>query len=558
MLGACAVAPPRGGEGAAAEQFPEAPPVAREYRLRGEVYFHILAAELAGQEKDLATSLEHYLQAARLSKDPSVARRAARIAAYLDDRAAALEASRLWARGAPDDPLAHLNLAILFMAGGDAEAARHELMTAVPLAGDDPRTRFATVTHYVARNADKAVALSLLGELARAYPQEPWARFAFGKFLLDQGDAEAASRELAAALALRPDWPEARISHARALIAAGQVDEAVAEARRALEAEPENRSLHMILAQMLVEAHRYAEARAEFEALLERFPEDPDLLYALSLLSLEAGRLDVAENYLKRLLATGKHQEEAWYYLASIAEEQGRLEQALKWYRMVNRGEQALGARLRAAVIRARLGEADAALADLAAIEPRTGDLDVRITVTEADILGAAGRDEEALALLGEALVRHPESTDLLYARAIVAERLGRLDLAERDLKAILARDPDNATALNTLGYILTLHTDRYEEAEGYIRRALEQMPDEAAIIDSMGWVRYRQGDLAAARRYLGRAWELEKDPEIGAHYGEVLWVSGRKAAARKVWEEARRLFPKDRVLRETMERFLP
>jgi tetratricopeptide (TPR) repeat protein len=308
-----------------------------------------------------------------------------------------------------------------------------------------------------------------------------------------------------------------------------------------------------------VELGQVDAAREQFQTLARQEPDNPDIFFPLALLALEAEQFKDAERYLQRLLELDSHHQEAWYYLGQLAETRAEHEQALDWYSRVEPDAQHwLEVQLRMARLEGRLGrlaEARARLQDLRARDPGTA---LRLFLEEGAILTEAGQHAEALALYTRVLQVHPDNDDLLYARALAAERLDRLDIAEADLLSILERNPEDARTLNALGYTLADRTDRYQEALGYIERAVALEPDDPAMIDSLGWVHFRLGNLELARQHLRRAYALERDGEIAAHLGEVLWVLGEHEAARRVWEEARALDPDNPVLRSTLERLQP
>ena len=178
-----------------------------------------------------------------------------------------------------------------------------------------------------------------------------------------------------------------------------------------------------------------------------------------------------------------------------------------------------------------------------------------RLYLVEGDILRDIERYDEAMQVYDHALQEIPDSTELLYARAMVAEKLGRIDWLERDLLAIIEREPDNVDALNSLGYTLADRTNRFDEAETYVKQALVLRPDSFYILDSMGWVQYRKGDLPEALKYLRRAMELGKDAEVAAHLGEVLWVSGDREAARAAWKLGLEYAPDNKSLLAVIKR---
>ena len=165
------------------------------------------------------------------------------------------------------------------------------------------------------------------------------------------------------------------------------------------------------------------------------------------------------------------------------------------------------------------------------------------------------GKNQAAFDLYSEALNEYPTNLDILYARAMVSEPLNRLSVLEEDLRTILKLDPDNAAALNALGYTLADRTNRYPEAYTLISRAVELSPDDPFYLDSLGWVYYRMGNMEEAERYLQQAYKIQPDPEFAAHLGEVLWKNGKQKDAKKVWQQGKQQDPDNKLLQETLER---
>ena len=182
----------------------------------------------------------------------------------------------------------------------------------------------------------------------------------------------------------------------------------------------------------------------------------------------------------------------------------------------------------------------------------------IRIYGAKAGIFQDAGQYQAAIDVFTAVLGVLPGNIDILYSRALTAERIDRIDMLEADLRAILSQDPDNGHALNALGYTLADRTNRYEEALGYLEKAITILPDDPAVIDSMGWVLYKLGDYEQSIRYLRRALSKMNDAEILAHLGEVLWVSGNREEAREVWRQGQEDFPDDKKLNETIKTFIP
>ena len=244
--------------------------------------------------------------------------------------------------------------------------------------------------------------------------------------------------------------------------------------------------------------------------------------------------------------------------LGQIAQFLKRPQEALEWYRGVPGGAQRTEARLRIANVLFELGKKDEAFAQVHELQgDASADDDARRAayLLEAELKQKNDDDAGELDVLARGLAAYPDDNALLYARGLAWERRDRIDRAEADLRKILVADPENVAALNALGYTLADRTTRYQEALELIDRARAAEPDEAAIIDSYGWVLYRLGRNAEALVELRRAFILQKDPEIAAHIAEVLWVTGKQEEARKFFDEARKLDPKNRSLQRALEK---
>ena len=292
--------------------------------------------------------------------------------------------------------------------------------------------------------------------------------------------------------------------------------------------------------------------------MVDAHPDNGDARHALALLYLQTEKLDEAERHLRSLSVRGARQNTARFYLGHVAEARGRVDEAISWYGQVEQGEHLVDAQVRLGVLLARQGRLDEARQRLQSVETSNGKDRVRLILVEGELLVDAGRLQDALTLHDLALQEFPDDADLLYARAMVAERLDRLDLLEADLRAILSRDPNHVQALNALGFTLADRTDRYQEAHDLIVRALAQRPDDYYIQDSMGWVLFRLGRLPEALEYLRRAAAQSDDVEVAAHLGEVLWASGDEAGARQVWDAVLKREPGNKRITELMRRLAP
>jgi tetratricopeptide (TPR) repeat protein len=539
------------GDNPASEPSPKLPAV----ELTPDLLYQLMAAEIAGQRGHLEQSAVNYLRVAYATRDPRIARRATRIAIYARDFKLAAEASQLWVEIAPDDPEARQSLAALLIREGRTDAALTHLEKLLQISAGAHERGFALVTSLLSREQDKKRALAVMERLVAPRQKDPDALYAYAHLASIMGEQDKASEILDRVFAIKPDWSRALALKAQVLRRQGHKEEALATFKKAVDTDPKNTNLRLAYARVLVDAKQLKEAREQFQILSDQMPSNADVTYALGLLALEANDLDEAERQFGRLLTSGRHTDAAAYSLGQIAEQRDRWEQAIKWYSAVGEGDNYLDARVRIAVLLAKHQGLEKARRYLRSVQVHAPDDEVRLYLVEGELLRDAGRNKDAKAVYDEALQQYPDHPDVLYARAMVEERLGRVDLLEADLRRIIELDPDNAQALNALGYTLADQTKRYKEAYGYIKKALDQEPDDPAVMDSMGWVLYRMGRLEASRDYLQRAFDQTKDPEIAAHLGEVLWKLGRKDEARKVWDEALKEEGGHKFLQQTIQR---
>jgi tetratricopeptide (TPR) repeat protein len=333
-------------------------------------------------------------------------------------------------------------------------------------------------------------------------------------------------------------------------------DEALAFMREKVEEFPENRRLRLILARSLFERNDLVAAQSEYTYVLTKAPNDGDVLFALALIALQQGNDAEAKRFFERMVRWDQRAGEANYYLGSIAERESDQAAALRAYRQVGDGYEFLPAQARIAALLADDGQWEEAREHLHRARTQHPDQFQQLAMIEAQLLADRGMGSEALEFLDGVLLEDPDNIDLLYFRAMTGQRFGRLDVLERDLRNVIELDPANADAMNALGYTLTDLTHRHEEALILIEQALAIKPDEAAFIDSMGWVQYRLNNYEAAIVHLRRALSLFQNDEVAAHLGEVLWVIGEKAEAQEVWNRALELAPESEILKTVIQRF--
>ncbi|MFO7604456.1 MAG: tetratricopeptide repeat protein [Gammaproteobacteria bacterium] len=561
LLMACAGGPARTPQDSTAPEETPAPveaavlvaPMSEAAPLSGEMLFRLLAAEIAGQRGQVAVSAQQYYLAAEMSRDLEIVERAARIAVYARDHATALKLGQLWLTLEPDSIQAYTVIAtsqIKLALYDDAYHTLDRLLTLTDQRG------YHFIFTLLGRQEDKQAALALLEKLMQGHGQTDDALLAYGRLALlaDELDkASAAGEEL---LAMRPEWEEAQQLWVNLLLRQDRNDAALAYLQATLQTYPQSNTLRMFYARKLVDEKRLPEAHEQFKLLLQQDDSNSDARYALGLISLELKRLDEAETYFKALYKDEARASESAYYLGLIAEQRKNKESAMRWYSLVSMGNHYIEAQIRIAAMLAEAGDLAAARTRLQNIEATTVSVELRLYLAEGDILRMSKRYREAFDLYTEALAKMPDNAQLLYARAMAAEKIDLLAVTLQDLKSIIKREPENVQALNALGYTLADRTERYADALEYISAAYRLNSTDPAIIDSLGWVHYRLGNHEKALQYLQQAFDLVKDPEIGAHLGEVLWVMGRQQQAQKVWDEALQTKPEHPLLLDVIKRF--
>lgn len=519
-----------------------------------EVLFSLLAAEMAAQSGDYGQASRYYLAAASHSSDVQVAERATRLSLLARNHPRALAGAERWLELSPDSAEAMQIAAVLMATTGRDRAAAELLQSILDSVGIDEGYR--VVVSLLAQSEDRGAALRAVERLVDANPDAAAGWQAHAELALRFEELERAREVARAGVDRFPDAVQLRMTLARVLTEMEDDEAALAALAAAVEAHPERRELRLAYARALVDVEDFERVRPEFDRLLALDPEDADLLLTTALLSLEAGRFELAQDYLERLLASGRRTHDAHYYLGRLHEQADELQAARQSYEAVDSGEHADDARLRVARLTAELDGHAAArpiFEDLQQ-DPDEG-IALRAYLVEGNVLREKGRFDTALERLGRGLIEFPGSERLLYLRGLVHERDGNIPAAEDDFRAILEMDPDNATALNALGYTLADRTERYEEAYDLIKRAYAQRPDDAAIIDSYGWVLYRLGRLDEALVQLERAYELMQDGEIASNLAVVLWELGREEESRAIIEEALERDPgHERLLRVSRE----
>lgn len=516
--------------------------------------YSLLVAEVAGQRQQFDISLANYLDQAQQTQDPGIAERATRIAQYLGINEYILESAILWVKIAPEEAQAHQTLALAYMKIGKFSSALTHLEAVFNLVGAS-QFDFLALNAQSLGNHETLDLLHQIEELTQKHNDYAPLWMAQGALLLQLEDYSAALTALNQALSLRKSYVAAAISKARVLHKLEQHEEALVLLDDLHEQLPKNKGIGVLRARILIDLKRFSEARAAFQYLAQQFPDDHSIQLSLGLLHIELAEYDQAIATLSPLTLHKNMADEAYFYLARIAESQEDLPRAVRNYQSVQKGRQFLPAQYKAAQLLIELKDINAARDYLTHRRSEFPDSNIELVPLEVELLIQHELTLEAYQLVDTALIESPDSTKLLYSRGLLAEKLGDLGQLERDLRHIIKLMPENAEAINALGYTLADKTDRIDEAMVLIKQAIEISPDNPAIIDSLGWAYFRLGDLEKSAELLQQAYKDFPDHEVAAHLGEVLWQLKRNDEAKSIWQQGLEQSPDSPIIKETLQR---
>jgi tetratricopeptide (TPR) repeat protein len=525
--------------------------------LTAPILFDLLMGETALQRGDRDVASESYLRLAKTTRDPRVAQRATEVALLSRKPIQALDAAKLWVELDSNSVIAHQTIAALLVGNDRLDEARIHLDRLLDLEGN-PGNFFMQLNNLLVRNADKTETLQLVQQFAKPYSEIPEAHFAVAQAASLAGQFETARQQMKLVLALRPDWEMAAVYNGRILNRVSSAS-AIEFYENYLKTYPKANKTRITFARMLVAEKNYIMARGQFRQLLAQSPGNANVALAVGLLSMELRDFDAAEESFKKALEFGyKDLNTIRFYLASIYEKTHRLDKAMESFRSVIRGNQFLPAQIRYAYLLSKQGKLSKARKHLQQLPVKNDQQRAHLIVTEAEFLREAGAHQKVFDLLSNGLKKLPDYPELLYDRAMAAERIGKIDILEKDLRKLIQLKPDHAHAHNALGYSFAEHGNRLPEALELIEKAIKLSPEDPYIIDSLGWVHYRMGNLNKGVSYLKQAFVIKPDPEIAAHLGEVLWMQGTKEEAKEVWRSTIKSHPDNEVLLNTMKKFMP
>lgn len=554
-LSGCALAPEV--ESKITPQEALAPRVNTNTVIDEEVLYLLMAAELAGQRGQYDLALDAYLQAAKRVDDPRIAERAVKIGMFLKDEKRTREALEIWLAKDPQNLAARKFAVLLAVKNSDRKATVDNLDA---IFQDDPagfESGMLDMTKALEKEGRIQFVSEVLEDLVNLHPDNSGLLFLQAIVASVMHDDELAQQTISRVLELQPDWNKAIIFQAQLAARAGDMQKAREYLERAVKQAPNDKQLRKMMLEVLVNAGAFDDAIRFCKSVLDQEPDDAQTLFSMALIYLEQKQADKAEASLEKLLSDSEWEGKASFYLGKIQLDQEHLDKALKWFDQAANSGFGFDADMAAVSVLLSQKRLDDAEARIKKMDSKYPDQHLRVLMVKSELYNQWGKRQEAYDVLTRVLKDAPENRDVLYARALIAEKLGKLDVVESDLRRILEKNPDDVGALNALGYTLADRTNRYDEAEQYLAQAIRLQPDEAVIIDSYGWLQFKRGKYQLALEYLRKAYDKQAENEIAAHIAEVLWVMGHEKEAREFIEPVLKKFPDDEYLLKFQERYL-
>lgn len=526
--------------------------------LTGQILYQVLLAEIALQRGRTDLASQSYYDLAVRTNDPGIVARAIEIAGHARRVERVNELARLWVQIEPDSKRAQQVLTNVMAMTNQFDGLAPQLIRWLETDKEALPVNLLSLNQMFARSPDKAAVLQLISKVCAPYAALPEAHYAVAVAAASANDQAQALAEVRKALTIRPSWETAALLEAQ-LLGQQSPDLGIEALQRFISRYPQARDVQLYLARAMVGEKRYPEAKRYFEQLLTAYPNNPEVVYAVAILALQEKDRPLARSQLKHLLTLNINDRNAPnFYLGQLADEDRQVEEALHYYRQVTTGEHFLQSQLRIAKLLADGGNLDLARSQLRGAAETSPAQRAQFIIGEAALLREAKQLPAAMTVLDQALTADPEQPELLYESALLAERMGRLAVSEARLRKLMTLQPENAQAYNALGYSYADRNVNLSEARQLIEKALQLAPDDPFILDSLGWVMFRQGDLEGALAKLEQAHAKRPDPEIAAHIGEIQFRLGRHADAQRTFREALKRDPDNEALSEAARKFTP
>ena len=528
----------------------------RKTEISSDVLFLLMTAEIAGQRGQYDLALDGYMRASERVKDIDVIKRAAKIALYVRDDAKLKQAVDMWLEEEPDSLGARYLVAVAALNSGDRETAFTN--TEFVLLQDDNNfdAQAISIVKQLTGQQSMDLAYQVFADLNAKFPDNAKLYFVLALMDVQTHKLRPAQDNVGKALAIEPQWKRALLLQSQLFITQGKLA-AATEALQQIDELEKNEQIKEQVAQLLIQQGRFSEAEEILQEMIKKYSDNHELQFKLALVYLQTEQSEAARTILQDLVVDQEYKDRAAFYLGSMDGKAKQNGQALVWFDSIGAGPYQYDAGVSAILILMDEKRYQEAGLRINGLKTEFSGKSIDLALLEAEVYAQQDLDQQGFDVLTSALVNAPNNNKILYARALIAEKLGKLQILEDDLKYILEKDPDDANTLNALGYTLVDKTTRYDEAQIYLDKALAIKPHEPIIMDSYGWLLFKQGRLEEARKYLQRAYDLEPRAEIAGHLIEVLFALQQDKQAKELLGKALAKDPGDTYLLELEARLL-
>ncbi len=543
--------------------------------LDAELLEQLMISNFASYAGDWDKAVSSALSAAQISQDFRLARLASILALRDESYAEVAAASELWYELDAENEDAYNTLVIGLVGSGKVEEAiiqfDQRFAEIQAQASETVNSDLATdgydanapldvhvrqIAGLLVRQGNSEAALAVVEHYVESEPDSAQVLLSSSYVANYFEEIEIAEEWLSKTLELRPNWDVAAQMYSNMLASQDRNEERLAYIRLYIEDNPTSVPIRIQYAAELARLEDYQGSLDIMQTVITDDPENSDAILYTAAISQQLDQTELTEQLYEQVLTLEPNNNRALWALGVLAADQEEYRKAEAYYERIGRGENYFSAQIQIANMRYETRGLTSAINYLRLIDPRTEGEYIQISLTRHYLLLQDNEYEDAFGYINDSLVYLPDNVDMLYARALVAAELKQMTVVESDLRSIISRFPDHSNALNALGYTLADQTDRYQEAEELIARALELEPDEGHILDSMGWVLYRQGDYEGAIEHLKRAFEVMPEVEVATHLGEVYWENGQQQEAHDIWAKAYALDAGNKLLLETLERY--
>ena len=519
-----------------------------------DLVFRLLLAEIASQRGELNLASELFLDLAKQTDSALLAERATRLTGFTRNGTIALEASKVWNELNKDSIDAQQALSEILIANNKLNEAK-PILQKLLLKEKTRASGFLYLNSMLSHVSDKKAVLILVTDLAQPYPKLAEAHFAIAHAAWVGKDQKVYEKELATINQIKPDWEMPALFKGQ-ILAKESPEKALNFYSDFLSKYPKSNDVRLEFAKLLTNGRKFNEAKNEFIKLVSASNSSAEITLAVALLSVELEDYDLAEKYfLQSLKKNPKDKDQIFIYLAKISDKKNQGDAAITWLNKVGDGNHFIESKLIAAEIIAKKESIDKALVFLSTLKSDSQDEKLSIVQLKTSLLTRSNRHQEAFQLLQNEAPNFAQSPEFKFDYALLADKLSKYDLMEKLLREAIKIRPDYAVAYNALGYSFADRNINLEDAKKYIELALSISPNNHYILDSMGWLYFRLGKLESALSFIQKAYDVQPDPEIAAHLGEILWAQGKKKEAKEVLELSLQSFPDNEVLKEAFKR---